>query len=68
MLGKRTLKTDVELFAAAIHQRKVTVIQRDKKAGTEYIHEDGAIIEKFNADSVKVGGAYYFRQVCELLT
>jgi hypothetical protein len=64
---ERKIKSDVELFTAALHQWKVKVIQLDKTTGEEWLYEEGATIEKFDTHCVKIGGVYYFRNVCLII-
>lgn len=54
------LKTNMELLTAAITQRKVSVRQDDT------LYEEGGCIEKITDMAVKISGAYYFRNVCEI--
>jgi hypothetical protein len=67
----KTLTTDIELFTAALLQRKVSVW--GKTADDIYVLLDrGGIIEKYSPDSVKIRydeGArkeYYLRGECEI--
>jgi hypothetical protein len=63
----KTISTDMELFAAALAQRKVSVMQRtadDIYAILEY----GGIIERYTKQSVKINGSYYLREECEFTT
>jgi len=69
--ASRTLTTDIELFAAALFQRKVSVWT--KSADDTYIRLDsGGIIEKFSPDAVGIRyfdgrdrREYYLRDECE---
>ncbi|WP_342429120.1 hypothetical protein [Paenibacillus sp. FSL L8-0158] len=60
----KVLKSDVELFAAALSQVKVYVVQL---LGEDFISvvDYGGTIERFSADSVKIAGAYYIRNQFE---
>ncbi|QDY85955.1 hypothetical protein FQU75_22900 [Paenibacillus polymyxa] len=58
------LESDIELFAAALSQVKVYVVQ---SLGEDFISVIyyGGTIEKFSPDSVKIAGAYYIRNQFE---
>ncbi|MGW8444316.1 hypothetical protein ACWGXJ_25760 [Paenibacillus sp. S33] len=60
----KVLKSDIELFAAALNQTRVYVVQslgEDMVSVVDY----GGTIEKFSPDSVKITGAYYIRNQFE---
>ncbi|MGW8444414.1 hypothetical protein ACWGXJ_26265 [Paenibacillus sp. S33] len=60
----KVLKSDIELFAAALRQARVYVVQslsEDIVSVVDY----GGTIEKFSPDSVKIAGAYYIRNQFE---
>ncbi|WP_311080978.1 hypothetical protein [Paenibacillus polymyxa] len=60
----KVLKSDIELFAAALSQVRVYVVQsldEDFISVVDY----GGTIEKFSPDSVKIAGAYYIRNQFE---
>ncbi|MEB4781445.1 hypothetical protein P5G60_06765 [Paenibacillus jamilae] len=60
----KVLKSDIELFAAALNQTRVYVVQslgEDMVSVIDY----GGTIEKFSPDSVKIAGAYYIRNQFE---
>lgn len=60
----KLLTTDIQLFAAALSGRKVSVMQRT--ADDIYvILEYGAMIERYSDTSVKINGNYYLRMDCE---
>ncbi|KIL42369.1 hypothetical protein SD70_02225 [Gordoniibacillus kamchatkensis] len=68
--SSKTLSSDMELFAAALLQRKVSVWGRT--ADDSYVLLDaGGIIEKYSPDSVKIRFGpgerreYYLRGECE---
>lgn len=62
--SKTVLKTDMELFAAALTQREVSVWS--KTADGIYVElESGGTISKFTAYSVKINNYYYLRDECE---
>lgn len=71
MSASKTLTTDIELFAAALFQRKISVWS--KTADDIYVLLDcGGVIEKFSPDSVgirypngKDRCEYYLREECE---
>jgi hypothetical protein len=56
---KRTLSSDIELFAAALSQVRIAVVQRTANDIPVFI--DVGTIEKYTRVSVKVNGAYYMR-------
>ncbi|WP_346836023.1 hypothetical protein [Paenibacillus polymyxa] len=60
----KVLKSDVELFAAALSQVKVYVVQ---SLGEDFISviDYGGTIEMFSPNSVKIAGAYYIRNQFE---
>ncbi|MCP3746698.1 hypothetical protein [Paenibacillus sp. A3M_27_13] len=60
----KVLKSEIELFAAALNQTRVYVVQslgEDMVSVVDY----GGTIEKFSPDSVKIAGAYYIRNQFE---
>ncbi|KYG95669.1 hypothetical protein [Paenibacillus polymyxa] len=60
----KVLKSDIELFAAALNQTRVYVVQslgEDMVSVVDY----GGTVEKFSPDSVKIAGAYYIRNQFE---
>jgi len=60
----KTISTDMELLAASLSQRKVSVMQRtsdDIYAILDY----GGAIERYTNHSVKINGTYYLRDECE---
>ncbi|MFS8215529.1 hypothetical protein [Paenibacillus polymyxa] len=60
----KVLKSDIGLFAAALNQVRVYVVQslgEDVVSVVDY----GGTIEKFSPDSVKIAGAYYIRNQFE---
>ncbi|WP_258298221.1 hypothetical protein [Paenibacillus peoriae] len=60
----KVLKWDIELFAAALGQVRVYVIQPLGENWVSVI-DYGGTIEKFSPDSVKIAGAYYIRNQFE---
>ncbi|WCM59291.1 hypothetical protein [Paenibacillus polymyxa] len=60
----KVLKSDIELFTAALSQVRVYVVQ---SLGEDFISvvDYGGTIEKFSPDSVKIAGAYYIRNQFE---
>ncbi|AOK88502.1 hypothetical protein [Paenibacillus polymyxa] len=60
----KVLKSDIELFAAALSQVRVYVVQ---PLGEDFISviDYGGTIEKFSPDSVKIAGVYYIRNQFE---
>ncbi|APB72148.1 hypothetical protein PPYC1_18010 [Paenibacillus polymyxa] len=61
----KVLKSDIELFAAALSQIRVYVVQslgEDVLSVVDY----GGTVEKFSPDTIKIAGAYYMRNQFEL--
>ncbi|MFS8214839.1 hypothetical protein [Paenibacillus sp. S29] len=60
----KVLKSDIELFAAALNQVRVYVVQ---PLGEEWVSviDYGGTIEKFSPESVKIARAYYLRNQFE---
>ena len=56
-----TLVTDMELFAAALFQRKVLVTQRRNNVILLYPGK----IEQYDEDEVRISGATYKRSECD---
>lgn len=56
-----TLVTDMELFAAALFQRKVLVIQRRNNVVLLY----PGTIEQYDEERVRINGSYYKRNECD---
>lgn len=56
-----TLVTDMELFAAALFQRKVLVIQRRNKVVLLY----PGTIEQYDEERVRINSVYYKRNECD---
>lgn len=54
------LNSDMELLTVALTQRRVSVQQADT------LYEVGGLIEKITDTAVKIRGAYYFRNACEI--
>ena len=60
----KVLKSDIELFAAALSQVRVYVVQSLREDMVSVV-DYGGTIEKFLPDSVKIAGAYYIRNQFE---
>ncbi|QYK66142.1 hypothetical protein [Paenibacillus sp. S02] len=61
----KVLNSDIELFAAALSQVRVYVVQslgEDVVSVVDY----GGTVEKFSPDTIKIAGAYYMRNQFEL--
>ncbi|QNR70058.1 hypothetical protein IAQ67_06120 [Paenibacillus peoriae] len=61
----KVLNSDIELFAAALSQVRVYVVQslgEDVVSVVDY----GGTVEKFSTDTIKIAGAYYMRNQFEL--
>jgi hypothetical protein len=56
----KVLKSDNELFAAALSQVRVYVVQLVGKEIVEII-DYGGVVERFSSESVKISGKYYMR-------
>ncbi|MCV9949237.1 hypothetical protein [Paenibacillus polymyxa] len=61
----KVLKSDIELFAAALSQVRVYVVQSLREDIVSVV-DYGGTIEKFSSDSVKIAGAYYIRNQFEI--
>ncbi|MNK90514.1 hypothetical protein D3C87_1105710 [compost metagenome] len=62
----KTITTDIELFAAAMSQVRVSVAIKIGD-GKLQIVDYGGPIEKYSGFSVRIGGAYYAREAHEFL-
>ncbi|OMF31942.1 hypothetical protein [Paenibacillus peoriae] len=60
----KVLKSDIELFAAALSQVRVYVVQL---LGEDLIDivDYGGPVEKYTPESIKVNGSYFFRNLFE---
>ncbi|MFW9331746.1 hypothetical protein ACN6AX_00755 [Paenibacillus polymyxa] len=60
----KVLKSDIELFAAALSQVRVYVVQL---LGEDLIDivDYGGIVEKITPESIKINGSYFFRNQFE---
>ncbi|WP_311083537.1 hypothetical protein [Paenibacillus polymyxa] len=60
----KVLKSDIELFAAALSQIRVYVVQ---PLGEDLIDivDYGGPVEKFTPESIKINGSYFFRKQFE---
>ncbi|WP_080942877.1 hypothetical protein [Paenibacillus polymyxa] len=56
----KVLKSDIELFAAALSQARVYVVQPLGKDLIDIV-DYGGPLEKFTPESVKISGMYYMR-------
>lgn len=60
----KVLKSDIELFAAALNQARVYVVQLLGENMVSVV-DYGGTIEKFSPDTIKIAGAYYMRNQFE---
>ncbi|KAF6650901.1 hypothetical protein ACT3XG_02500 [Paenibacillus polymyxa] len=60
----KVLKSDIGLFAAALNQARVYVVQSLREDMVSVV-DYGGTIEKVSPDSVKIAGAYYIRNQFE---
>ncbi|UMY55384.1 MULTISPECIES: hypothetical protein [Paenibacillus] len=60
----RVLNSDIELFAAALNQARVYVVQSLREDMVSVV-DYGGTIEKFSPDTIKIAGAYYMRNQFE---
>ncbi|WP_025717357.1 hypothetical protein [Paenibacillus sp. 1-18] len=60
----KVLKSDIELFAAALSQVRVYVVQPLSEDMIEVVDYGGAI-EKITPESIKINGSYFFRKQFE---
>ncbi|MEJ3719651.1 MULTISPECIES: hypothetical protein [Paenibacillus] len=60
----KVLKSDIELFAAALNQVRVYVVQ---PLGEDLIDivDYGGPVEKYTPESIKINGSYFFRNQFE---
>ncbi|MEC0233753.1 hypothetical protein P4H71_05200 [Paenibacillus kribbensis] len=60
----KVLKSDIELFAAALSQVRVYVVQ---PLGDDLIDiiDYGGVVEKITPESVKINGSYFMRNQFE---
>ncbi|APB77366.1 hypothetical protein PPYC2_21515 [Paenibacillus polymyxa] len=60
----KVLKSDIELFAAALNQVRVYVVQ---PLGEDLIDivDYGGVVEKITPESIKINGNYFFRKQFE---
>ncbi|MGZ0042040.1 hypothetical protein [Paenibacillus ottowii] len=60
----KVLKSDIELFAAALSQVRVYVVQ---PLGEDLIDivDYGGPVEKYTPESIKINGSYFFRKQFE---
>ncbi|MDG0057016.1 hypothetical protein MMB75_25655 [Paenibacillus sp. P2(2022)] len=60
----KVLKSDIELFAAALSQVRVYVVQ---PLGEDLIDivDYGGVLEKITPEAIKINGAYFFRKQFE---
>lgn len=54
----KVITTDIELFAAALTQTRLAILQHD-------FIEDIGIVERYDEYSIKVNGTYYVRSESE---
>ncbi|PNQ79919.1 MULTISPECIES: hypothetical protein [Paenibacillus] len=60
----KVLKSDIELFAAALSQVRVYVVQ-PLGEGLIDIVDYGGPVEKYTPESIKINGSYFFRKQFE---
>lgn len=60
----KVLKSDIELFAAALSQVRVYVVQPLSEDIVEVV-DYGGPIEKFSPESIKINGKYFMRNQFE---
>ena len=60
----KVLKSDIELFAAALNQVRVYVVQPLSDDMVEVV-DYGGTVEKFSPDSIKINGKYFMRDQFE---
>ncbi|MMZ48478.1 hypothetical protein D1872_101500 [compost metagenome] len=60
----KVLKSDIELFAAALSQVRVYVVQPLGKDLIDIV-DYGGIVEKITPESIKINGSYFFRNQFE---
>ncbi|KJD37360.1 hypothetical protein [Paenibacillus polymyxa] len=60
----KVLKSDIELFAAALSQARVDVVQSLDEDLIDIV-DYGGPVEKFTPESIKINGSYFFRKQLE---
>ncbi|MCP3746696.1 hypothetical protein [Paenibacillus sp. A3M_27_13] len=60
----KVLKSDIELFAAALSQARVYVVQSLDEDLIDIV-DYGGPVEKFTPESIKINGSYFFRKQFE---
>ncbi|SPY16074.1 Uncharacterised protein [Paenibacillus polymyxa] len=60
----KVLKSDIELFAAALKQVRVYVVQPLGKDLIDIV-DYGGPVEKYTPESIKINGSYFFRNQFE---
>ncbi|QNR64997.1 hypothetical protein IAQ67_13755 [Paenibacillus peoriae] len=60
----KVLKSDIELFAAALSQVRVYVVQPLDEDLIDIV-DYGGPIERYTPESIKINGSYYFRKQFE---
>ncbi|WP_043890711.1 hypothetical protein [Paenibacillus sp. Aloe-11] len=60
----KVLRSDIELFAAALSQVRVYVVQSLSEDKVEVVAYGGAV-EKIMPESIKINGSYFFRNQFE---
>ncbi|MGW8956598.1 hypothetical protein [Paenibacillus sp. NPDC055715] len=60
----KVLKSDIELFAAALSQVRVYVVNPLSEDMVEVV-DYGGPVEKFSPESIKINGSYFFRNQFE---
>lgn len=61
----QVVKTDIELFAAALSQVRVYIAFDDQEAGYKYLVAHSGPVEKFTPEYVRISGVYYRRSQYE---
>ncbi|MBP1312361.1 hypothetical protein JOD82_005506 [Paenibacillus sp. 1182] len=60
----KVLKSDIELFAAALSQVRVYVVQTLGEDLIDIVDYGGAV-EKITPESIRINGSYFFRKQFE---
>ncbi|MGM1023401.1 MAG: hypothetical protein ACQEXV_23445 [Bacillota bacterium] len=56
----KVLKSDIELFAAALSQVRVYVVSIDEELRVTF-EDYGGVVEKITPESIKINGKYFMR-------
>ncbi|MEC0241961.1 hypothetical protein P4H66_19345 [Paenibacillus dokdonensis] len=61
----QVVKSDTELFAAAIFGSRIYIAFDDQEAGSKYVVAHSGPVEKYTPEYVRIAGVYYRRSQYE---